>query len=162
LAEALPQRVQGMVFLDWIMTQPEPAFFTAVSRMQEPQRWLAARDALFDFWQGGIRHDRVKRHLEVEMAQEDYRLWRAAGVAIEQAYRQFGSPLQRLAGMSAPPPCRHIYSLDRRDDYLRQQQAFAAEQPFFSVVRLGEARTHLGILERPDSVLWAVEDFLAP
>ena len=93
---------------------------------------------------------------------EDYRLWRAAGVAIEQAYRQFGSPLQRLAGMSAPPPCRHIYSLDRRDDYLRRQQAFAAEQPFFSVVRLGEARTHLGILERPDAVLWAVEDFLAP
>lgn len=39
--------------------------------------------------------------------------------------------------MSAPPLCRHIYSLDRRDDYLRQQQAFAAEQPFFSVVRLG-------------------------
>lgn len=162
LAEALPQRIRGMVFLDWIMTQPEPAFFTAVSRMQQPQQWLAARDALFDFWQGGIRHDRVKRHLEVEMAQEDYRLWRAAGVAIEQAYRQFGSPLQRLAGMSAPPPCRHIYSLDRRDDYLRQQQAFAAEQPFFSVVRLGEARTHLGILERPDAVLWAVEEFLAP
>jgi len=106
LAEALPQRVRGMVFLDWIMTQPEPAFFTAVSRMQQPQQWLA--------------------------------------------------------GMNAPPPCRHIYSLDRRDDYLRQQQAFAAEQPFFSVVRLGEARTHLGILERPDAVLWAVEDFLAP
>lgn len=80
-------------------------------------------------------------------------------MAIEQAYRQFGSPLQRLAGMSATPPCRHIYSLDRRDGYLRQQQAFAAEQPFFSVVRLGEARTHLGILERPDAVLWAVEDF---
>jgi hypothetical protein len=96
------------------------------------------------------------------MAQEDDRLWRAAGVAIEQAYRQFGSPLQRLAGMSAPPPCRHIYSLDRRDDYLRQQQAFAAERPFFSVARLEEARTHLGILERPDAVLRAVEDFLAP
>ncbi|MEX0632054.1 hypothetical protein M8494_08550 [Serratia ureilytica] len=101
-----------------------------MSRMQQPQQWLAARDALFAFWQGGIRHERVKRHLEVEMAQEDYRLWRAAGVAIEQAYRQFGSPLQRLAGMSAPQPCRHIYSLDRRDDYLRHQQAFAAEQPF--------------------------------
>lgn len=162
LAVALPQQVQGMVFLDWIMTQPEPAFFAAVSRMQRPQQWLAARDALFDFWQGGIRHDRVKRHLEVEMAQEDDRLWRAAGVAIEQAYRQFGSPLQCLAGMSAPPPCRHIYSLDRRDDYLRQQQAFAAERPFFSVARLEEARTHLGILERPDAVLRAVEDFLAP
>lgn len=52
LAEALPQRVRGMVFLDWIMTPPEPAFFTAVSRMQQPQQWLAARDALFDFWQG--------------------------------------------------------------------------------------------------------------
>ncbi|MCP1108393.1 alpha/beta hydrolase [Serratia nevei] len=71
LAEALPQRVRGMVFLDWIMTPPEPAFFTAVSRMQQPQ------------------------------------------------------------------------------------------QPFFSVMRLGEARTHLGILERPDAVLWAVEAFLA-
>ena len=26
LAEAFPQRIRGMVFLDWIMTQPEPAF----------------------------------------------------------------------------------------------------------------------------------------
>lgn len=52
LAEAFPQRIRGMVFLDWIMTQPEPAFFTAVSRMQQPQQWLATRDALFDFWQG--------------------------------------------------------------------------------------------------------------
>ncbi|WP_253722873.1 hypothetical protein [Serratia sp. FDAARGOS_506] len=66
-----------------------------------------------------------------------------------------------MAGMSAPPPCRHIYSLDRCDDYLRRRQAFAAEQPFFSVVRLGEARTHLDILERPDAVLWAVEDILS-
>ena len=64
------------------------------------------------------------------MAQEDYRLWRAAGVAIEQAYRQFGSPLQRPAGMSAPPLCRHIYSLDRRDDYLRQQQALPPSSRF--------------------------------
>ncbi|MCC4108125.1 hypothetical protein [Serratia ureilytica] len=52
--------------------------------------------------------------------------------------------------------------MDCRGDYRRQQQAFAAEQPFFSVARLEEARTRLGILDRPDAVLWAVEDFLAP
>jgi pimeloyl-ACP methyl ester carboxylesterase len=159
LAESMPQQVQGMLFLDWIMTPPEPAFFQAISRMQQPQEWRAARDALFRLWQGGIEHPQVKHHLTVEMAQEDYRLWQAAGVAIEQAYRQYHSPLQRLAGLGSPPPCRHIYSLDRSEDYLRRQQAFAAEHPFFSVVRLGNARTHLGILERPGSVLWALDDF---
>ncbi len=160
LAENMPQQMQGMVFLDWIMTQPEPAFFDSVQQMQRPEHWLAARDDLFTFWQGGIEHPQVKQHLTVEMAQEDYRVWQAAGVAIEQAYRQYGSPLNRLGELTSPPACRHIYSLDRGEDYLRQQQSFAANHPFFSVVRLENARTHLGILEQPAAVYRAVVDFL--
>ena len=70
------------------------------------------------------------------MAQED------PALACRRRGHRTGLPAIRLAaatpgGNGAPPLCRHIYSLDRRDDYLRQQQAFAAEQPFFSVVRLG-------------------------
>ena len=84
LAESLPQQTQAMVFLDWIMTQPEPAFFDSVQQMQRPEKWLAARDELFSFWQGGIEQPRVKHHLTVEMAQEDFRVWQAAGVPIEQ------------------------------------------------------------------------------
>ncbi|CAI1616866.1 MULTISPECIES: alpha/beta fold hydrolase [Serratia] len=160
LAESLPQQTQGMVFLDWIMTPPEAEFFDSVQQMQWPEKWLAARDALFNFWQGGIEQPQVKHHLTVEMAREDFRVWQAAGVAIEQAYRQYRSPLNRLRELSSPPACRHIYSLDRDADYLRQQQTFAAEHPFFSVVRLEQARTHLGILERPDAVYREVVNFL--
>ncbi|WP_231922046.1 hypothetical protein [Serratia ficaria] len=85
----------------------------------------------------------------------------ASPLAIERAYRQYGSPLQRLAGLSPAPRCRHVYSLDRHEDYLHRQQDFAAEHRFFSVVRLEQARTHLGILERPEAVLGAVDDFFA-
>ncbi|CAI0786292.1 alpha/beta hydrolase [Serratia quinivorans] len=160
LAESLSPRAQGMVFLDWIMTQPEPAFFDSVQQMQWPEKWLSARDTLFDFWQGGIEQPQVKHHLTVEMAQEDFRVWQAAGVAIEQAYRQYSSPLNRLSELSSPPACRHIYSLDRDEDYLRQQQVFAANHPFFSVARLEHARTHLGILEQPEAVYREVVNFL--
>ena len=160
LAELMPQQVKGQVFLDWIMTQPVPAFFQSVQQMQGSEQWLAARDALFAFWQGGLDHPWVKHHLTVDMAREDFRVWQAAGVAIEQAYRQYQSPLNRLGELSSPPPCRHIYSLDRDENYLEQQRAFAAEYPFFSVVRLEHARTHLGILERPDEVYRAVVNFL--
>lgn len=160
LAESLPQQVQGMVFLDWIMTQPDPAFFDSVQHMQRPERWVAARDALFSFWQGGIVHPQVKHHLTVEMAKEDFRVWQAAGVAIEQAYRQYLSPLNRLDALTLHPACCHIYALDRDDDYLRQQQRFAEVHSFFSVVRLEHASTHLGILECPESVYQAVICFL--
>ncbi|CAI1598520.1 MAG: alpha/beta fold hydrolase [Serratia proteamaculans] len=160
LAESLPQQTQAMVFLDWIMTQPEPAFFDSVQQMQRPEKWLAARDELFSFWQGGIEQPRVKHHLTVEMAQEDFRVWQAAGVAIEQAYLQYRSPLHRLSQLSSPPVCRHIYSLDRDDDYLRHQQGFAVDHPFFSVARLEDARTHLGILEQPEVVYREVVNFL--
>ncbi|MBL3521534.1 alpha/beta hydrolase [Serratia plymuthica] len=160
LAELMPQQVKGLVFLDWIMTQPAPAFFQSVQQMQRPEQWLAARDALFAFWQGGVDHQPVKHHLTVEMAREDFRLWQAAGVAIEHAYRQYQSPLNRLSELGSPLPCRHIYSLDRDENYLRQQQVFATDHPFFSVLRLEHARTHLGILERPDEVYRAVVNFL--
>ncbi|MDT9702829.1 hypothetical protein RMT89_44865, partial [Streptomyces sp. P17] len=72
--------MQGMVFLDWIMTQPDPAFFYSVQHMQRPELWVAARDALFSFWLGGIVHPQVKHHLTVDMAMEDFRVWQAGGV----------------------------------------------------------------------------------
>ncbi|WP_262144023.1 hypothetical protein [Serratia ficaria] len=40
LAEAMPQRVQGMLFLDWIMTRPEATFFQAVVRLEQARTHL--------------------------------------------------------------------------------------------------------------------------
>ena len=158
LAEAFPQRIRGMVFLDWIMTQPEPAFFTAVSRMQQPQQWLATRDALFDFWQG-----HTPRSGQTPSGGRDG-AGRLPALACRRRGHRTGLPAIRLAAATpggneraAAVPAYLLVGSPRR--LSAAAAGFAAEQPFFSVVRLGEARTHLGILERPDAVLWAVEDF---
>ncbi len=162
LAEALPQRVRGMVFLDWIMTQPEPAFFTAVSRMQQPQQWLGGARRLVRLLAG---RDKPCSGQTPPGGRDG-----AGGLpalACRRRGHRTGLPAIRLAAATpggderaAAVPAYLLVGSPRR--LSAAAAGIAAEQPFFSVVRLGEARTHLGILERPDAVLWAVEDFLAP
>ncbi|MGV8924375.1 MAG: alpha/beta fold hydrolase [Ewingella sp.] len=153
LAERLPKQVSAMVFLDWIITQPDPAFFTSIDQMQHEDRWLHARDQLFEFWLAGSESPVMVHHIKTEMALSSFQLWRLAGVEIAAAYRQYGSPLQRLEKISNPAKAIHIYSLDRHDSYLDLQQRFAAQHEFFNVKRLDGAKTHLAVLEKPQEVL---------
>jgi len=153
LAESLTERVPAMIFLDWIMNQPSTEFFSAITEMQQENRWEYARNQLFEFWLAGSDSPTMIHHLNTEMAESSYQLWRLAGQVIADAYHQYGSPLQRLETLKNPPKCTHLYSLDRDDDYLAFQQRFAEEHDFFEVKRLENARTHLAVLERPGDVL---------
>ncbi|MGS0628975.1 MULTISPECIES: alpha/beta hydrolase [Photorhabdus] len=160
LAEIMPERVSALVFLDWIMTNPEPEFFQAINYIQDPENWVSARDSLFNSWMGGGNNKVVKDHLVKEMSQVGFTVWEAAGKAIAGAYSRYGSPLDRLKLLSGHHQCIHIYSLDKRDNYLLEQQKFSHENSFFQVKRLESARTHLGILEQPEEVYRTLKIFI--
>ncbi|MDN5680696.1 MAG: alpha/beta hydrolase [Ewingella sp.] len=161
LVERLQDRAPAVVFLDWIMNHPAPGFFASISQMQQEHSWLQARDALFEFWLAGDTSSKMTQHMYRDMAESSFQLWRLAGQVIADAYHQYGSPLQRLAGLKKPPKSLHIYSLDRDDEYLALQQRFAAEHDFFKVKRLQNAKTHLAVLENPEEVLQGIRGVLA-
>lgn len=160
IADIMPEKVSALVFLDWIMTHPEPAFFQAINYIQDPENWVSARDSLFNSWLGGGNNTVIKEHLVKEMSQAGFTVWEAAGKAIAGSYSRYGSPLDRLKLLSEYHQCIHIYSLDRRDDYLFEQQKFSHENSFFRVKRLENARTHLGILEQPEEVYRTLKRFI--
>ncbi|WP_445496887.1 hypothetical protein [Photorhabdus sp. SF281] len=99
-------------------------------------------------------------HLIKEMSQVDFPVWEAAGKAIAGAYNRYGSPLERLKVFSGGHQCIHIYSLDRSDNYLLEQQKFSSEHSFFQVKRLENSKTHLGILEQPEEIYRVLKDFI--
>lgn len=156
LVESMADRVPQVIFLDWIMNEPAPAFFTSIKEMQREDSWQSARDELYDFWLAGSDSAIINDHLKIGMSESGYTLWRLAGQVISDAYHQYGSPLQRLEKLKNPPRATHIYSLDRDDDYLALQQRFAQAHDFFDVKRLEDARTHLAVLEKPGDVLAAI------
>ncbi|AKH62323.1 MULTISPECIES: alpha/beta fold hydrolase [Photorhabdus] len=160
IAEIMPERVSALVFLDWIMTNPDPAFFQSISDIQDPENWISARDSLFNFWMGGENNKIIMDHLIKEMSQVDFPVWEAAGKAIAGAYNRYGFPLERLKIFSGWHQCIHIYSLDRSDNYLLQQEKFSSEHSFFQVKRLENSRTHLGILEQPEEVYRVLKAFI--
>ncbi|MTD26293.1 alpha/beta fold hydrolase [Erwinia sorbitola] len=153
LAEQLTDRVPAVIFLDWIMNQPATEFYKSINEMQHENSWEHARNELFEFWLAGSDSPVMIEHLKTEMAASSYQLWRLAGQVIADAYRQYGSPLQRLEKLKNPPQATHIYSLDRNDEYLALQQRYALAHDFFKVKRLENARTHLAVLEKPGDVL---------
>jgi pimeloyl-ACP methyl ester carboxylesterase len=153
LVESLKNRIPAVIFLDWIMNQPEPEFFASIRDMQNEDSWQNARDDLYEYWLAESDSPVMIHHLKTEMAESSYQLWRLAGQVIADAYYKYGSPLLRLEKLRNPPQAIHIYSLDRSDKYLAIQQRFSRKHNFFEVKRLETARTHLAVLERPQDVL---------
>lgn len=153
LVESLKNRIPAVIFLDWIMNEPEPEFFDLIRDMQKEESWQPARDALYEYWLAESDSPVMIHHLKTEMAESSYQLWRLAGQVIADAYHKYGSPLQRLEKLKNPPQATHIYSLDRSDNYLALQECFSGKHDFFQVRRLEKARTHLAVLERPEEVL---------
>lgn len=153
LVENLKNRIPAVIFLDWIMNEPEPEFFNSIRDMQNEECWQQARDALYEYWLAESDSPVMIHHLKTEMAESSYQLWRLAGQVIADAYHKYGSPLQRLEKLKNPPQATHIYSLDRSDNYLALQECFSGKYDFFQVRRLEKARTHLAVLERPEDVL---------
>ncbi len=147
-----PERVGGLVFMDWVFTDPPSEFAGAVAAFGDPDRWEQARAGLFDLWLAGTDDPVMVDHIRGDLARLGFDMWRRAGREILTAYQAHGSPMRMLEANPPGVPCVHVYALNRDDAYLAAQEEFARRHPWFSVQRLG-SRTHLPVLEAPGEVL---------
>lgn len=147
LRRRLGDRVPKIVATSWIVDAPPPPFLAALVALQDPEKWLAARDLLFAMWLENAPPD-VVRVIRGDMGKYDAAMWARGARAIAAAYRREGSPLAALSRDASPPTLIHIYAQPSAPEVLAGQRAFAREHAWFSVQRLDGA-SHFPTLELP-------------
>jgi pimeloyl-ACP methyl ester carboxylesterase len=152
-----PDRVPGIVLLDWMVLGTPPGFADALAGLQEDHAWQQVRAALFGMWTEGVESDRVHRYV-ASMGEYGFDHWRRAGREIAGTFAAEGSPLEALARLEIPCPTLHLYAQPHDDAVLSAQQAYAAASPWFQVQRL-DAHSHFPMLEIPQQMVDAVEAF---
>lgn len=167
LRRKLVYRLPKMVFLDWIIIEPPPIFFETLEKMQQPEQWQSARDALFVGWSLGDPN--LAKPFYEFMTNYDFDMWSRAGQEIGRSYREFGSALRVLQTLSPAPKVLNLYSptqaanlYARGDDssYFEAQQSFAKNYPWFHFRRLS-SKSHLPSVEVTQEVADAIESFIA-
>ncbi len=157
LRRRLGDRIKKLVLIDWIVSDPPPAFIHVLRDLQGP-RWIQARDHLLEVWRGAVSNERVDAYLQSVMREYDGAMWSRAARSISNAYSECGSPLQEMARLQPPLPVLHIYSQPQDGGFAEMQAAFAARNPWYSYHKLA-ARTHLPTLEVPDEIVRVVTEF---
>lgn len=160
LRRRLGARIPKLVLLDWIVLDAPPPFLEALQSLQNPAQWKDARDRLFQMWLHGLDIPELAAYLHKDMGTYTFDMWARAGREISSAYREAGNPLRALAALDAPVPVLHMYAQPDDSGYLAAQQSFAAEHPWFEVVKL-DARSHFPMLEVPDEMAVHIEEFIA-
>ena len=165
LAVRVPDRVAGIVLLNWLVLGAPPAFTAGVAALADPATTRQAADGLTATWLDG--HEGVPglaRQIAAMRRQSD-EMWARTGREITAAYAADPSPLQAFAALAATPPVRHLYAEPKDPAFLAAQQGFARIHPWFTVRRLDTACTHFPMLEQPAELAADVTRFagsLAP
>lgn len=152
-----PERVPGIVLLDWMVLGPPPGFGDALAGLQSPVAWQEVRRALAGMWTAGVEHGDVLAYV-ASMGEHGFDHWSRAGREIAAAFSREGTPLGALAALTPPPPTLHLYAQPVDDGYLAAQRNAATDHPWFRVERL-EARSHFPTFEVPAEIAAAVEEF---
>jgi pimeloyl-ACP methyl ester carboxylesterase len=158
LRRRVPERVERIVHLDWMVAEPSVLYMNLLEQLQSSSNWAGARDALFEIWRGGVELGAVEDAIAVMTAQGQD-MWMRSGRVIESSYRQHGSPLAALAALDTPPPALHVYGQPRSPEYLELQRAASTEHPWFSVDHL-DVRSHFSMIEAPAAVAASIERFV--
>lgn len=160
LRRKLGARVPKLVVLDWIILDAPPPFIGALQSLQDPAQWEQTREQLFSMWLHGLEIPELTRYVRTDMGGYGFEMWSRAGREIARSYAKAGNPLQALARLDPPPPVLHLYAQPEDPGYLAAQSAFGAANPWFQVARL-PARSHFPLLEVPDEIAAAIEQFVA-
>ncbi|NMF65587.1 hypothetical protein DP115_23645 [Brasilonema octagenarum UFV-OR1] len=166
LRRRLVHRVPKMVFLEWIIIEPPEIFFETLDKIQKPDQWQSARDALFIGWSVGDLN--LAKPFHEFMTNYDFDMWSRAGREIGRSYREFGSALQALETLGSfptvlniysPTQMKSLYSLPDDTKYLEAQQVFANKFHWYHIYR-SSSRSHLPSVEVTQEVADAIEYFL--
>lgn len=160
LHRRLGSQVGKLVLLDWILFEAPPPFLEALQALQDSMRWQQTREQLFAMWIGGLAIPELSYYVGEDMGSYGFDMWSRAGREISAAYAQAISPLHALATLKPPVSVLHLYAQPDSPDYLAAQQAFSAEQPWFQV-RTMPARSHFPMLEAPNEMAAAIEEFIS-
>ncbi|NMG06870.1 alpha/beta hydrolase [Brasilonema sp. UFV-L1] len=167
LRRRLVHRVPKMVFLEWIIIEPPQIFFETLDKLQKPDQWQSARDALFTGWSVGDPN--LAKPFHEFMTNYDFDMWSRAGREIGRSYRDFGSALRFLETLApaptvlniySPTQIKNFYSLPDDTKYLEAQQVFANKYHWYHIYR-SSSRSHLPSVEVTQEVADAIESFLS-
>ncbi|MGY0500352.1 alpha/beta fold hydrolase [Nocardia sp. FBN12] len=141
-------RAPAAIVIDWLMTPASAEFLAGLAGSHDPDNWQAAQRELFDIWLNGSSNELVRNHLDNEMAAFDHEMWARSCDVIAAAYRQWGSPLQRMDKVAEHRPIRHLFSQPTAPEYLQAQQDFHDAHQWFTFRMLG-GETHFPTLDSP-------------
>ncbi len=159
LRRRLGKRIAKLVLLDWIVTAGPPNMMQVLQGLQSPSEWERTRDALFEGWLNGVEVPALTRYVREDMGSYGFDMWARAGREIAAAYANYGSPMNIMAPLGESMPVLHLYAQPDDPAYLARQQAFSEKHPWFQVRKL-VARSHFPMLEVPDEIAQAIEDFV--
>ena len=152
-----PDRIPGLVLLDWMVLGTPPGFEDALTGLQSPDTWQDVRAALFGMWTAGITNQEVHDYV-ASMGNYGFEYWRRAGREISAGFATSGAPLVALEALSPSCPTLHLYAQPADDGYLAAQERLAAEHPWFTAIRL-DAMSHFPMFEVPDAMASLIEEF---
>jgi pimeloyl-ACP methyl ester carboxylesterase len=159
LARRFPSRVPRLVHVDWYVIPPPPPYRAVLEQLTSDDGWPSARDKLMEIWRAGVELPEVDAALDV-MRRHGAEMWMRSGREIAAGYERVGSPTSAWESLEPPVPVLHLYGQPRDDAFLAAQEEFAAGHEWFTVRRLGGS-THFAMIETPEEVASAIEEFAA-
>jgi len=159
LVRQLPEQIEALVFLDWLVLEPPKQFLDALKGLQDSNDWKQVRDALFSEWLSESTDQKITQYVQDEMGVFGFNMWSRAGSEIEASYNRYHSPLDALEKLGSPPTVLHIFSIPKDEKFLKAQQEFARTHRRFRVERL-EGKTHFPALEDPLRVSVLIENVM--
>lgn len=151
-----PERVPGVVLLDWMVLGTPPGFADALAGLQSPA-WAEVNAELRSMWVAGLDIPDLEAYVAA-MGEYGASHWARAGREIWAAFATQPVPLDAIKQMQ-PFPTLHLYAQPRDDEYLTAQQAYSKTHPWFTVQRL-DARSHFPMFEMPDAMVASIERFV--
>ena len=152
-----PERVPGVVLLDWMVLGTPPGFADALAGLQSADSWEAVRAGLFGMWTADLDVPALHTYVDA-MGRHGEDMWRRAGREIAAGFAAAPVPLAAFAALETPCPTLHLYAQPADEGHLAAQQAFAADHPWFEVRRL-DAASHFPMFEVPDTMAASIEEF---
>jgi len=152
-----PDRVPGVVLVDWMVLGAPPPFAGALAGLQDPARWEQVRAQLFAMWTTGVTSQPVLDFID-EMASFGEAMWARAAREIGARFAAQPRPLAALESDGCPT--LHVYAQPADPGVLAAQQDYARSHPWFEVHRL-TAASHFPSLEVPHDLGGRIEAFAA-
>ncbi len=150
-----PDRVPGIVLLDWMVPGPAPGFLDAMPLLRAQATWQEVRSGLLGRWTTGVDNEAVLANVQT-MATYGFDMWARAAREIEAQFATYGTPVAALETLGCPT--LHLYAQPSDDSFLTAQLEFAAEHPWFAVHRLA-AKSHFPAVEAPKQAAAEIEKF---